>query len=243
MKKYLFFAAALVATFVSCNKDNFRDNASGEKVRMTVSAAAVETKTSVSTADNGLIYTPFWSKGDAIHVLEFVDGALSQEANSSPLEAAAASASFTLSLNKNETATIFKYYAVYPATSYGVDSADKNPFYRLELPEIQTFTAESFGEGSDLLISEPMAAAFDAQPQELKLKFNRIGSTARITVKELKAGEKISKVKISTEEGYISGYSKYDPVTGVWGGTYAGGSTNAITLTPPLRAHLHYDRD
>lgn len=232
MKKYLFFAAALAATFVSCNKDNFRDNASGEKVRMTVSAAAVETKTSVSTEDD-VTYTPSWSAGDAIRVLEFVDGALSQNTESSKLGAASATASFTVDLRKNETATNFKYYAVYPATSYGVGSADKNPFYRLELPENQTFTAESFGEGSDLLISGPMATAFNAQPQELKLKFKRIGSTARMTVKGLEAGEKISKVKISTTEGYISGYSKYDPVTGVWGGTYAGGSTNAITLTPP----------
>lgn len=228
MKKYLFCMAAFAAVLVSCKKESFKDNNSDGKVHMTVTASAVDTKTFVSTED-GVTYTPSWSAGDAIHVLEFIDGVLSQEANSSALDANSQEASFSVPLEPKDAGN-FKYYAVYPADSYSV-STGENKFYRLQLPENQTFTADSFGAGSDLLISGPMAVGLEAQPSELNLKFKRIGSAARITVNGMAVGEKIASVKISTTEGYISGYSKYDPTTGVWEGTYAS-SKKSISLTP-----------
>ena len=230
MKKYLFCMAAFAAALVSCKKESFKDNNSDGKVLMTVTASAVDTKTFVSTEDGGLTYAPSWSKGDAIHVLEFIDGVLSQEANSSALGENSQEAFFSVSLEPKDAGN-FKYYAVYPAKSYDVGGTGENKFYRLQLPENQTFTADSFGADADLLISGPMAAGLEAQPSELKLKFKRIGSAARITVKGMTAGEKIASVNISTTEGYISGYSKYDPVTGVWEGTY-GSSKKSISLTP-----------
>ena len=219
---------AFAAALVSCKKESFKDNNSDGKVLMTVTASAVDTKTFVSTED-GVTYTPSWSKGDAIHVLEFIDGVLSQEANSSALDANSQEASFSVPLEPKDAGN-FKYYAVYPKESYGVGTGE-NKFYRLQLPENQTFTADSFGAGADLLISGPMAAGLETQPSELNLKFKRIGSAARITVNGMTVGEKIASVKISTTEGYISGYSKYDPTTGVWEGTYAA-STKSISLTP-----------
>lgn len=232
MKKFitvLTFTAFAALSFTSCQKEIANDVVPNDTVKMRIhaSSSAVETKTVVSENQEGY-YDINWSAGDQIEVLEFVDDVLTQRISSSALTADASEATFDVEL-REVSGDSFLYETVYPVDAYASLSSGDNPFYRLNLSDNQIYSDSSFDCAADVLISRPVHES--EQPEELALEYKRIGSAARMVLKGITPGETITKVVFSTEEGKIAGYSKFDPTTAEFLGTYTA-SKNSIELTP-----------
>lgn len=228
MKKigtFMMVAAVAAFSFASCQKEIANDT-SNDTVKMHIHAVSstVDTKTVVSENQEGY-YDINWCAGDQIQVLEFIGDNLSQDVSSVALTADTENATFEVELVA-KTGGPFLYETVFPAESYSVSSSG---FYRLTIPDQQTFSSNSFDGKSDVLISRTLHV--DEQPTELNLEYKRIGSAGRMVLKGITAGETINSVVFSTEEGYIAGYSKFDPTTAGFTETYSA-SKKSIELTP-----------
>lgn len=220
-------AAFVALSFSSCQTEIVNDTPDGiVKMRIHAASSAVDTKTVVSENQEGY-YDINWSAGDQISVLEFVGNDLTQEIPSAALSEGASEAIFDVELQVTEGAS-FLYETVYPAEAFSTSSGE-NVFYRLRIPENQEYSASSFDGDADVMISRPVLES--EQPEELSLEYKRIGAAARMVLKGITAGETITKVVFSTDEGKIAGYSKFDPTTAEFLGTYSA-SKNSIELTP-----------
>lgn len=219
----MMIAAFAAVSFTSCQKEN-ANNSSDNTVRMRIHAPSsiIDTKTVVSENQQGF-YDINWSEGDQIKVLEFADDKMTQAVSSDALSLDSSEATFDVSLEVEEGDS-FLYETVYPAVAYSYSS-----FYRLNIPDNQKYSSSSYDGDADVLISRPFHE--NTQPEELALEYKRIGSAARMVLKGITSGETITKVTFSTEEGYIAGYSKFNPMKAEFLGTYSA-SKKMISLTP-----------
>lgn len=200
---------------------------------MTVSAGSSTTKTAITevTSTN---YTLNWTAGDAIacyevSVVESVP-TVQGKVTSSALTADAETASFTFDLSGNNGGPDYSYIFVYPAAKYTKSSNT----YRAQIPENQTFSANTFDKDADVLISRAITGQA-ARPTTVEAQFERIGATALMNIKapSTSTTEKIRKITFSTTESgaKLYGYIKVDPLAGTHETEiYNGG--NSLTLTP-----------
>ena len=200
---------------------------------MTVSAGSSTTKTAI-TEDSPTNYKLKWTAGDAIACYEVsvVESTPTVQGKviSSALDADAETASFTFDLSGNNGGPDYSYIFVYPAAKY-TKSSDT---YRAQIPENQTFSANTFDKDADVLISRAITGQA-ARPTTVKAQFERIGATALMNIKapSTSTTEKIRKITFSTTEpsAKLYGYIKVDPLAGTHEtDIYNGG--NSLTLTP-----------
>lgn len=157
-------------------------------------------------------------------------------ANSDPLASDAASASFNVTLADRSSAAdnpegdVFRYVGVYPPGSlYSVrwtgdmrsdweafwgDTTTPDHFTMLvELPSFQRPGPDSFDPNADLLVSQVVSSA--TQPDELSLRFARVGTIVKVTLKGLPAGMAVESGTFTFSDSWPGAYIiEYDPVLG-----------------------------
>ena len=205
------------------------------------------TRTQVET--DGTNYSVKWSEGDRIAIAEIIEANYSIDGgpspclryDSDPLPAAGASATFSVKLDDrssaeaNPSGDLFKYIGVYPNTglydvrwtgdnraeweeNWGDTTTPDHAVLMVELPSRQFPTATSFDPEADLLVSEVVSSA--TQPDELTMRFARVGTIAKITLKGLPTGKNIESGRFSFPHEWAGAYIVgYDPVlkkTGVF---------------------------
>ncbi len=200
---------------------------------------------------------------------------------SDALAADAATASFNItfadrtSLAENPTGGDFRYVGVYPSGSlYSVnwtgdsqaeweshwgDTSTPDHFTLLvNMPTSQNPTADSFDPNADLMVSQVVTSA--TQPNELSLRFARVGTIAKITLKGLPAGRTLESGTFTFPMTWPGAYMvEYDPTLGKTGlfnkpsglisfypeGVTVDGSGNAVlwlrTLSGTLSGWFKFD--
>lgn len=204
-----------------------------------------------------------------------------QQAYSDPLAADAATASFNVTLEDrsfpaaNPYSDSFRYVGVYPSGSlysvhwtrderaeweehWGDTTTPDHSTLLVELPVYQVPRADSFDPNADLMVSEVVES--DTQPDELSLRFARVGTIAKITLKGLPAGMNVENGSFTFPDTWPGAYVvEYDPTLGKTGffskpsgridfspeGVTVDGSGNAVlwlrTLSGTLSGWFKFD--
>lgn len=209
---------------------------------MTVHAGSADTRTAVQVDGNEFHVN--WTAGDRIAVAEIIEAnfklteeprpAAYQQADSDPLAADAATASFNVSLTdrtsaaENPSGDSFRYVGVYPAYSlysvnwtgddrqeweehWGNNTIEDHSTLFVNMPTNQSPRADSFDPEADLMVSEMIVSA--TQPSELTMRFARVGTIAKITLKGLPAGMNVEYGTFTFPQTWPGAYVvEYDPV-------------------------------
>lgn len=160
---------------------------------------------------------------------------------SDALAADATTASFNVSLENRATDVdnpnhdAFRYVAVYPWSSlYSVNWTGNNraeweahwgntttPDHATVIVELynhQRPSADSFDPAADLMVSNMVESPYPTQPTSLTLKFARVGTIAKITLKGLPAGRTVQSGTFSFPQTWPGAdVIEYDPVLGKTG--------------------------
>ena len=238
----------LLACVVACQSEVSLDPAASPVKTITVQAGEPGTRTSVQV--DGSKFSVNWSAGDMIAVAEIINAnfgldkgpAPYQYDYSEPLDADAASASFTVSLTdrssaeENPTGDVFSYVGVYPAfglysvnwtgddraaweENWGDTTTPDHATLLVELPTYQSPTADSFDPQADLLVSQVVTSA--TQPDNLSMRFARVGTIVKVTLTGLTPGMNVEYGTFTFPMSWTGAYVvEYDPVlqrTGVFG--------------------------
>ena len=200
---------ALLAILASCSKQELVPEEiptpEPERIHILEVFPGDETKTAVAPDGGG--YSVSWTPGDQLAVYEVVDGEQSALQKSVELEEGGTTTSFVFNLTE-KSGTSFQYTFIYPASAL----SKSDTFKRIRIPSRQVFSASSWDPAADILRSETLA--LNSQPNLLDLRFERIGATAKMQLTGLSTTEVIKKVRFSTTEGNITGYTKIDVATG-----------------------------
>lgn len=235
LNKSLLVLSSIVAAFASCSKE--KEAIQNEVLptpkdggfTMTVNAGNPETKTVISESGTG--YAILWKANDQLGVFEVANGEVQDKAESAPLTGdPTANATFSIDLPTPAPTKPYKYAFVYPSDALGVTEINSNNAYTISLKQNQTFSAASFDESADILVSELIKAP-ETRPSSVDAAFARIGATARMVIKCPITTETIKSITFSTTEGNISGYYTFDPATGVVSSEIVEGQ-KSVVLTP-----------
>lgn len=212
MMRFRWAPVAFLAILASCSKQELAPEViptpEPERVHILEVFPGDETKTSVSP-DGAGGYSVAWTPGDQLAVYEVVDGVLSTLQKSVELEEGGATTSFVFNLAA-KGGSAYQYTFIYPASA--LSSGGNGSFQRIRIPSRQVFGESSWDPAADLLRSETLN--LNAQPTDLNLRFERIGATAKMQLTGLSTTEVIRKVRFSTTEGYLAGYTKIHVDTG-----------------------------
>ena len=197
--KFGMLAVAALA-FAGCSKevDNFAEQKTGTHTLTFSVQKDVDTRTAVVEGEGVASYV--WTEGDDqyFHIYENGKEAISIEM---ALSESNSIATFKAEFKDTDTTT-FSYTAVYGSSV----SNSGNPL----IPSTQTPALGSFDPAADVLVSaEPIkfeGNAKAAQDAEFKFKLKRVVSANKMTLKGLTAGEKISKVELSSDMYFSSRY-------------------------------------
>lgn len=209
---------AAVLSFSGCTKAQNLYNA--PQINITVTAVSKDgesTKTHVfERVEGGVNHTHvYWDESDKLQIFECVDGNYINNAVSSQttLSEEGKSAIFQAAIKGDAPqGQNYSYVAVYPAGSASL-STEKN-FWRVAIPQTQILSGNNLAPDADVLIST--ARSMDQRIQSgdnLDFTFIRIGTTVKLTLKGISAGEKISKIVLNTPVS-CTGYSEFNPATG-----------------------------
>ena len=244
---FILSSMTLLACMIACQSELSIEPSGAHTKTIIVHAGDPGTRTSVQIDGGG--YRVNWSAGDQIAVAEIINANFGDETGpapyqqvfSEPLAADASSASFTVSLSDRSSAEenphgdSFRYVGVYPG--YGLYSVNWTGDNRAEweahwgdtttpdhatllvnMPTFQSPTAESFDPEADLLVSQVVESA--TQPNELSLRFARIGTIVKVTLTGLPAGMSVEYGRFKFPMSWAGAYIvEYDPVlqrTGVF---------------------------
>ena len=163
-----------------------------------------------------------------------------QVVSSDPLAADTDVASFNVTLDDRSTPEAnpsnapFRYVGVYPHTSlysvnwtgderdeweehWGKTSASDHFTVLVEMPTHQCPRANSFDPAADLMVSQVVMAS-PTQPTELSMRFARVGTIAKITLKGLPAGMTLESGSFTFPMTWPGAYMvEYDPTLGKTG--------------------------
>ena len=204
---------ALLAILASCSKQELvpeETPATPEPERIHILEVFPGDETKTAVAPDGGGYSVSWTPGDQLAVYEIVDGVLSPLQKSVELEEGGATNSFVFNLTA-KAGSSYQYTFIYPADALSTGGS-ATTFQRVSIPARQIFGATSWDPAADLLRSETLE--LNAQPSSLNLRFERIGATAKMQLTGLSTTEVIRKVRFSTTEGYLAGYTKIHVNTG-----------------------------
>ena len=221
--------AGVAAALASCAKENdlTKVNANGKGVTINVLAADGNTKTYVEDGDVPVIK---WSEGDAVVLFETVDGAVAGHATSAAANLNGGKAGFSTTLEWEAEGSSYQYSAVYPQSAVYT----YNDAFLLYLPANQALEGNNLSTNSDILFSAIVDKGDTrvSDGEDVEFAFRRLGTVVRLTLKGIKAGEKICQVKMEAP-AYVAGTVTYDPVTSTVDpkSAFAYLASNTITLT------------
>ena len=190
MKRFLYTLTAFALFATSCNNDNLGDNISLENKRtISVEAIGDDSRTYV---ENDQI---FWSEsGEKLNIIYFndVNSSRTQVGTNTDYAVVDNRASFTANFYATEGATTYTLGAYSPyITKYSTASIS------LDVPQEQTPTESSYDKAADILVSkEPITV--NGTPDKVQFAFARMVAIVNMTIKGIRAGEKIEKVVFSS---------------------------------------------
>ena len=190
MKRFLYTLTAFALFATSCNNDNLGDNISLEnKTTISVEAIGDDSRTYV---ENDQI---FWSEsGEKLNIIYFndVNSSRTQIGTNTDYTVVDNRASFTANFYATEGATQYTFGAFYPYAWKGSTAP-----ISLTVPQEQTPTESSYDKAADILISkEPVVV--NGIPESVQFVFARMVAIVNMTIKGIRAGEKIEKVVFSS---------------------------------------------
>lgn len=192
MKKILLIATLLAIIAGGCNKDTVKNITAETKTTIKVTAEFVpETRTYY----NGDIIK--WSEtGEQLNIIYYADDQSSSCRHTYTHENynidADGRIEFTADFKTNSRATSYTLGAFYPYQSTSATSS-----IRLDIPQKQSPTAESYDPTCDILVSkEPVVV--EGTPESVKFTFARMVAFAKMTIKGIGAGETIEEVTFSS---------------------------------------------
>ena len=224
---YLLFAGSVL--LASCSReyeDPVRETLPEKPAfRMEVKADGTATKTVIDEQDESH-FNILWQAGDKLGVFEVGNGVIQTKAESDPLTAPGASATFGITLS-GEAEAPYHYTFVYPASAL----SKKGDKYLVTIPSNQTFAPNSFDIDSDVLVSEHLAFPTE-RPTSVSPAFARLGGTVRLVIQAPTTTERIERISFSTTEANIVGSYYLDPATGGLTDELRASLSKNIQLTP-----------
>lgn len=192
MKRILYTLVAFAFFATSCVNNNLGDAVLPEnKVTISVEALVDDTRTYV---ENDQI---FWSEsGEQLNIVYYNDISTSssrrQTATHADYTVADNRATFTADFSLTDGATTYTLGAFSPYKySYSTSS------FSLVVPQEQTPTENSYDKAADILVSkEPVTVS--GTPDKVQFAFARMVAIVNMTIKGIRAGEKIEKVVFSS---------------------------------------------
>ena len=205
-----------------------------------VIADSDDTRTSIFQDEETGKYQVPWDENDRLVLLEIIYANLTDDlehaawayhASPTTLEEGGRRAIYDFELEDNQAYLpeneVFRYLASYPSmlpvyrtgqeisveeweTFWGEEYTSDHLMLIGNIMSNQSPTAESFDPGSDVLVSRMIESA--EQPEELHFQFARIGSIAKITLKDLPSGYYVYSGKLTTGSSWQgAGTFAYDP--------------------------------
>ena len=196
MKKFiksLMFLAVAAMTFTSCQNEIVDDNFQTEDTyTMTFVADAPQSRTSVTIEGETAKFA--WAEtGESVAFVQWDnEKTTANKKKSDAYSLEDGKAKFGATFDAIAGATGYNYIAVYPNDNYVSHDLGANKI-RVQVPAIQTITANTFDPNADLLISAPITDT-DAMSEAVSLSFARVASVGKMTLKGVKDGENIKTV-------------------------------------------------
>ena len=222
--KYIIVFASSMLCMISCVKDiDELANVAPEEVVIAINADIDNTRTYIDDESNGVIR---WSENDQLKVIENTTSysntsAISIDENGK--------AQFTVAFAANNNAASYTYNAVFPASSVIEDTKINVEKIKILVNDVQNSSETSFDPQSDVLIAKQIV--MDSQPTELNMRFKRLVSIGKITLKNLPEGSKIHQVVFTAgDEDILAGRNYVNATTGEVTRYGYNNSTNTITL-------------
>lgn len=196
MKKFiksLMFLAVAAMTFTSCQNEIVDDNFQTEDTyTMTFVADAPQSRTSV-TIEGETAQFDWADTGESVAFVQWDnEKTTANKKKSDAYSLEDGKAKFGATFDAIANATGYNYIAVYPNDNYVSHDLAANKI-RVQVPAIQTITANTFDPNADLLISAPITDT-DAMSEAVSLSFARVASVGKMTLKGVKDGENIKTV-------------------------------------------------
>ena len=234
--------ATIVLSSTSCRNEQMPDTPQEsvkESVkRITVQASQAETRTAVIA--DGQDYKPTWKAGDWIKLFEFSDEGVIEGYSEDLTEDTPLLASFNVVFEDNQQGSPLQYVGAYSgntqlvsvddpdlgglwAQAWGNNSAVPRWWLDGYIPENQRPRLDSFDPEADVMFSRMTEK--ETRPNEnetIDLAFARVGSIAKITLKDLPAGERV-----------ISGYWTVGGSWQAWGDVLYDYTKGKIAIVPP----------
>lgn len=216
--KYLLAVATVAMAFTSCSKDEISDpSIEAQKVTFTVTSGSdLETAPASRTEFDEETGQMNWSAdGEALEVIQILGSEISHATTEAyTIENRMARFQVTFDALTGSEPYDLTYSAVYPAVNYSEDTKKTYEEFRIKLPAAQTPTETGFDPNADLLLAKPETRT--AQPvegEELNFRFKRVAAIAKMTLKDIPAGEKLAKVELTASQP-MAGYSRTNLKTG-----------------------------
>ncbi len=195
-------AAAAIA-FVGCTEKELVSDVKPVTHTMTINLGkAIDTKTAVVEGETEASYV--WTEGDNkyFHVYESTFDAEGKESKTEGTinEVIYSEDKTTASLNVSFTGTAkgpYTYRVVYANTVSG----SKNPL----IPAEQSPKANSYDPAADVLVSRPIES--ETRVESVEMTMGRAATINKMTLKGLVAGEKVSKVTLTTDKSLSAYYA------------------------------------
>lgn len=230
--------ATIVLSSTSCRNEQMPDTPQESVKRITVQASQAETRTAVIA--DGQDYKPTWKAGDWIKLFEFSDEGVIEGYSEDLTEDTPLLASFNVEFEDNQQGSPLQYVGAYSgntqlvsvddpdlgglwAQAWGNNSAVPRWWLDGYIPENQRPRLDSFDPEADVMFSRMTEK--ETRPNEnetIDLAFARVGSIAKITLKDLPAGERV-----------ISGYWTVGGSWQAWGDVLYDYTKGKIAIVPP----------
>lgn len=200
------FALALTSMlFFSCSKDDTVANTEKKvKITLTANKDGISTKTAAVEGETSASY--IWTSEDASNIKLYTvsGGSLTEVQN--PTVTKVSDKELTISAEVAEGSYTFRAILAANYTTAG------NP----KVPATQTPNGTSnYDPNADVLVSDDLAVVVgdEGATGDLNLKFHRKAVVNKMTLKNMTAGEKVSKVVISSDKD-LTGYLDSDSMVG-----------------------------
>lgn len=223
--KTLFAIAAAAIASVSCVKDNSiaESNFPSERT-VNFLASSLDTKTSFTTPD-GESYPTVWNEDDQVKVvLNFA----AESTTAVTPSADGKTASFSINIAKDTT--VYKFYAMSPASAYLSKSADMKG-WGFTVPNTQTPTAESVDPAAQILVAASESTT--TLPETVALSFSHWTAYAKMSISNLDLkGATVNSVSVTTEKNIAGRWYYYCETTDAHqsGETVENSASNTITI-------------
>lgn len=227
--------AAIALSSTACRNEQIPDTPQESVHRITVQASHADTRTAVVADGQG--YKPTWMEGDWIHLFEFFEGGVNWGESKELGSTQASVTSFDVLFKENAPQGPIQYVGAYSpnvdiasvndenlgdswAQAWGNNSPVPSWWLFGYIPENQHPRLESFDPDADVMFSQMIES--QTRPESINLAFARVGSIAKITLKDLPAGERV-----------LWGYLTVGPSWKPWGGLVYDYTKGKIAILPP----------